>query len=70
LNTLLLFFQFVVHAGMVTAKRAYTNDCYADCTFVRQPIDFLRAYASPQRYDFYSARNSAGDGHYSVNIGR
>ena len=42
LNTLLLFFQFVIHTGMVAAKRAHTNDCYADCTFVSQVTDFLR----------------------------
>ena len=49
LYALLLFFQFVVNTGVVAAKRAHTNDRYADCTFVRQVTDFLRACPLSQR---------------------
>lgn len=40
-NALSLLLKLVVDAGMVLAKSAYTDDCYADWTSVMQRDEFL-----------------------------
>ena len=40
LNAVALLRQLVVHARMVLAERSHTNDCCANCTFVRHDSIF------------------------------
>src|SRR6185503_9685297 len=45
-----LFLQLVVNPGVVAAKRAHTNDCYANWTFVSQPLIFSEVGQSGKGY--------------------
>src|ERR1041385_4424562 len=45
-----LFLQLVVNPGVVAAKRAHTNDCNANWTFVSQPLIFSEVGQSSKGY--------------------
>src|SRR6185312_8980635 len=49
-HTCALFLQLVVDAGMVAAKRAHTNDCHSNWTFVSQPLIFSEVGQSGKGY--------------------
>jgi hypothetical protein len=55
-----LFLQFVINPGMVLAKRAYTNDCNPNWTFVSQPLIFSELEESSKGYHCVCRGNFMG----------
>jgi hypothetical protein len=47
-----LLLKIVVDAGVVLAKSAYTDDCYADWTSVMQAVIFADSNESRKDYHF------------------
>jgi hypothetical protein len=56
-----LFLQLVINASVVAAKRAYTNDCHPNWTFVSQALIFSDRGQTGKGYDDDVRRNTVWD---------